>query len=125
LIKSFLEVRLVKPYYFVRFKWWTRVDLNQLSEEFTNNFIVIKHERPSSETELSLHKDQRNELEVKADTLIALLSVYRAVLFQKTVAPFTSKDVMLREKVLELYPRNRPTPFPWSIITEPNYETEM
>ena len=53
-----------------------------------------------------------------------MLSPMRAVLSQKEAAPFTKKDVELRKKVLEFYPRSRPTPFPWQFISEPEYEAE-
>jgi hypothetical protein len=50
---------------------------------------------------------------VKADTLITFLSSFRAVLSQQESNPYTEKDVKLRERILDLYPRNMPSPFPW------------
>lgn len=78
--------------------------------------------KPSNELEMSLMKDERNELKISADTLTVILSKFRAVLYQKEATPFTASDVELRKKVLELYPRNSPTPFPWSFTFEPKFE---
>jgi hypothetical protein len=73
--------------------------------------------------ELVLHKDEREELKVSSNTLTAMLSAFRAVLYQKEAASFTERDMKLREKVLELYPRKRSTPFPIPLISiEPKFE---
>ena len=66
--------------------------------------------------------DEKEQLIVKADTLIARLSLFRAGLSQKKVATFTERDLELRKKVFALYPRSRPTPFPWSFTSEPKFE---
>lgn len=113
---------MVDAYHYVRFRWWTRVDLEKLSVEFANKFSIKTTGIPSVEQELTLWKDDRNELEVKADTLTAFISSFRAVLFQKKPSPFTSRDVELRKKIIELYPRARPTPFPWGFGEEPKFE---
>ena len=76
------------------------------------------------EPELSLYRGQREEIEVKADTLSAVLSANRAILFQKEGAPLTRRDTGLRETILDLYPHSRPTPFPWGFSEEPKFETE-
>ena len=34
------------------------------------------------------------------------------------------RDMELREKVLKMYPRGRPTPFPWEFSSEPKFEKE-
>ncbi len=78
--------------------------------------------RPGTKYEVAIHKDDRSELEVKSDTLVALLSSFRAVLSQREPAPFTPRDMELRKRVIELYPRERPTPFPWMFGHEPNFE---
>lgn len=114
----------VEAYHYVMFRWWTRLELGKISKDLTTKFEVITLAKPSDGHDLSLLKDERYELEVKSDTLIAFLSPIRAVLSQKEAAPFTSRDVELREKVLDLYPRSRPTPFPWLFSVEPKYQTD-
>lgn len=66
----------------------------------------------------------KKEVIVKADTLTASLSLYRAVLSQEKASPFTIKDMTLREKIFELYPQNRPTPFPFLFSPEPKFEKQ-
>jgi len=61
-------------------------------------------------------------LKVSADTLSAMLSRFRALLYQKEAAPFTARDMELRKKVLELYTRDRSTPFLWGFRSEPKFE---
>ena len=112
-----------EPYHYVRFRWWNRVDLDQAEQEFSKEFEVETKIYPHDEIELTLRKDENEEVIVRADTLTAMLSVFRAVLSQKQVAPFTDRDMELRKKVLEAYPRSRPTPFPWSFTHEPKIET--
>jgi len=51
------------------------------------------------------------------------LSIFRVVMTQKKPAPFTAKDVELRERMLELFPEERLTFLPWQLSTEPEYET--
>ena len=119
--KAFAEVS--RPYHYARFRWWSRVNLKDLAEDLSKEFEVEQQLLPTDETELALHKDEREELKVSANTLTAMLSAFRAVLYQKEGAPFTKKDVKLREKVLELYPRKRSTPVPIPLISvEPKIE---
>ena len=113
---------MAEPYHYVRFRWWSRVDLEKIAEDLRAPFSVKKIDWPRDERDLSLLKDERAELEVKADTLTARLSYFRALLTQKEAAPFTEKDEELRRRVTEIYPRDRPTPFPWQFIHEPKFE---
>lgn len=69
---------------------------------------------------MHLHLYNLRELKLKADTLNAFISLTRAILFQKERAPFTPRDMELRKRILEIYPRNRPTPF--LINDEPKFE---
>ena len=94
----------------------------KVSEDLSELFSVEMFVPPSDERELVFKKDERKELKVSADTLTARLSVFRAVLTQKEAAPFTARDLELRKKVLGLYPRSRPTPFPWLFSHEPKFE---
>lgn len=114
-----------EPYQYVKFRWWSAVDLNAVYEEMKEyDFVVTRKEVPEYEIELSIQKDFRDELVVNADTLTAHLSQFRAVLTQKEATPFSPKDVRLRDRIVELYPRNRPIPLPWDYIFEPDFEIE-
>jgi hypothetical protein len=42
-------------------------------------------------------------------------------MYQREAAPFTAKDAELREKLFEMYNRDRPTPFPWAFLEEPKF----
>lgn len=110
-------------YYYVRWRWRDRLILKKAAEEFSQKYEVKMLEMPSSEQELTLKGDDRHELLVKSETLKALLSTFRAILVQKKPAPFTSKDLELRKRVITLYPHERSTPFPWSFTSEPRFET--
>jgi hypothetical protein len=87
-----------RPYHHVRFRWWSTVDLEKTTKEMENSFKVIKIDYP----EPTFYKDDKKEIIVKADTLTASLSLYRAVLSQEKASPFTIKDMKLREKIFEL-----------------------
>ena len=115
---------MVSTYHYIRYRWEDKVDLNRVTKEFKNKFEVKKIEFPRDNVEISLYKTDRDELLVKSDTLIASLSGFRAVLTQKEPKPFTQKDMDLRKKILEKYPRERPTPFPFSFKNEPKFKIE-
>ena len=111
-----------EPYYHTRFRWWTRVELDKVSEDLKNEYDTVMKPRIADEHELGFQKDDRSELEVKSDTLTAFLSPFRVILFQKKKAPFTSRDMELRNKVIELYPREKAIPFLWPFGSEPAFE---
>ena len=114
---------MASKYSYVRFRWWDPVTLDNLIEEFSGfKTRKIVHEKVGEE--LSLYKDQRDEVEVEADALQAFLSPFRAVLNQREAKPFTARDMELREKVMKMYPRDRSTPFPWGFSSEPKFEKE-
>ena len=113
-----------KPYYYIRFRWWRGVGLEKVIKELSKEFEVKKKNFPEYDVDLSLLKDRRVEVEIKADTLNARLSEFCAILYQKEAKPFTSKDLLLRKKILELYSRNKPTPFPWEFSVEPEFEVQ-
>lgn len=114
---------MVRAYHYVRWRWWTRLNLEKLSEEFSQKYDVEMFERPSIDLELTIRKDERAELLVKSETLVVFLSTYRAVMSQKKPAPFTAKDMELRKRVMELYPKERPTFLPLHFSSEPKFET--
>jgi len=113
-----------EPYHHVRFRWWARVDLDKIAKEFKRKYSVDMTHYPKDRAEVGLHKDDREELVVTADTLIAHLSSFRAVLSQNKAAKYTAKDVELRRQVREIYTHDRPTPFPWAFVPEMKYEVE-
>ena len=111
-----------RPYRYVRYAWWREVDLDSVSEELRGSFNVEAIDLPSTKEEISLFKVDRERLKVSADTLRARLSSYRAMLYQRNHAPFTARDMSLRKRILELYPRRSPTPFPVQFSIEPEFE---
>jgi hypothetical protein len=114
---------LSRKYNYVRYRWWSEVDVDELSGELSTEFEVKPVNTPeSTRHELSLYKDVRDEALIKADTLGAYVSKVRVVLFQRDRAPFTLRDMELRRRLLEVYPRDRPSPFPWSFSDEEPFE---
>jgi len=111
----------LKSYHHVRFRWWNKVDLEKVAMELDETFNIEWTTGTSTETEIDLRKAERDVLKVKADTLEAILDIYKAVLYQREDAPFTTRDLELRNKLFELYTRNRPTPFPWQYLEEPKF----
>jgi len=112
-----------EPYHYTRYKWWKGNNMERVAEEF-KEFDPQRLNLPKDEREFSLYKEERESLKVKSDTLVAFLSPNRAVLSQKSPAPLTRKDLRLREIVLRLYNRDRPSPFPWLWSHEPRFEVE-
>ncbi len=113
-----------EPYHHVRFRWWNRADIDKFAEELREGYSVDTKHWPRDKTEFSLHKDDRDEVIVLADTLTAHLSSFRAVLSQKRAAKLTRRDAELREKIREMYTHDRPTPFPGSFSSETKFEVE-
>lgn len=111
-----------RPYRYLRYTWYVEVDLDAVSEEFRGSFSVEAIELPSTKEEISLFKVDRERMKIEADTLRARLSSYRAMLYQRNHAPFTARDMSLRKRILELYPRRSPTPFPIQFSIEPKFE---
>jgi hypothetical protein len=62
-----------------------------------HGFEIKRLEIPKYELELTLQKEYRDELVVKADILTVHLSQFRAVLTQKEAKPFSRRDLKLRE----------------------------
>jgi hypothetical protein len=109
-------------YNHVRFRWWNPVDLDKAKEELKDFKASVK-QLPTGQG-IDLYKDDKRELTATADTLMAHLGGFRAVLSQREEKPFTKRDAELREKVRELYPQDRPTPFPWEWSPEPRFTVE-
>ena len=116
-------MRKSEPYHFVRFLWAASVDLEAMEEEFAE-YVVGWRIPPETESKMHLHLYNLRELKLKADTLNVFMSLVRVVLFQVERAPFTPRDMELRRRVLGIYPRNRPTPFPFLVNDEPRFEVQ-
>ena len=98
--------------------------MEALEPVLSEDYGVSRRLFPGSNIEVSLFKDDRLELIVTGDRMRVHMNAHRAILSQFEEGAFTRRDMMLREKMLELYPRSRPTPFPWGHSYEPSYEVE-
>ncbi len=101
----------VKPYYTRRFRWWNPFDLEEFVKDHEKVYDIDLRPDFAQEGRIEMFLESRREIRVKADTLYAFLSGYRAVLMQKVVAPMTGKDRELEEFLLKKYPHKRETPF--------------
>jgi len=107
-----------KPYWFVRVRWFRGHDLTAFSSELSRDFTVV---RPFvSSKDWYLHRELGSLL-VRADTLYALLETDKATLYQKEAAPFTRKDLELRERIFKLYPHTLRAPAAF-FVQEPPFE---
>jgi hypothetical protein len=111
-----------KLYNHTFFKWWEPADISELEKTLKVNYQVTRFTGFESETEVSPYRDERNELEVKSENVVAFLSLFRATLTQLCENPITVKDIELRNIIKDNYPRDRPTPFPWEWNPEPKIE---
>jgi hypothetical protein len=112
-------------YHYVRFRWWNPANLQKIEEKLREySFNVKKIADDKTEQELSIYKDNRKELLVRADNVKARISYYTASLEQQEGARFSSRDMKLREIILSTYSRERATPFPWGFNEEPRFELE-
>jgi hypothetical protein len=112
-----------KKYGYVRYAWWEDVDVEAVARELGERFTVRRLDTPGvTPYEISIYQNTRQEVLVKADTLKAYVSRFRATMFQREPAPFTGRDLELRARLMELYPRNRPSPAPWLISHETPFD---
>ena len=105
-LKSAIQQDDSGPYYHVALSNWGMLhDVKKLSEKLQEDFTFVKILLPERKTVVVISelKGPVPEIELKADTLFALIAPNKAVLFQKERRPFTKKDVELRKKILELY----------------------
>ena len=111
----------MKRYYYQRFRWSNPINLKKAYDKLKETFQVgpFPTHRPHS----SFFVDNPEEIRVTADTLMALLSPFRAILNQKEAKSFTPKDMKLRATVFEMYPQTRPTPLPMLFGKEPKFQT--
>ncbi len=109
------------------FKWWQPADIQEIKKQLEPDYRVKYHESKGKESEVKdivIHRDAREELEVDSDNMTAFLSKFRATLSQTSEKKITQKDIDLRDKIRSYYPRDRPTPFPWSFNPESNLKVD-
>jgi hypothetical protein len=111
-------------YRYIRYRWEKGNDMEALEPVLSEEFGVARRLFPGSNIEVSLFKEDRLELIVTGDRMRVHMNAHRAILSQFEDGAFTEHDMRLRERILELYPRSRPTPFPWGHSFEPDYEVE-
>jgi len=119
---------LSEPYYYVRFRWRRISNSIELIEKLKGDFALTLYPREREDGKLydwSPQKGHRWEILARADTLSAFLSESRAVLFQRMRAPFSKRDMKLREMAFLLYPHNGLAPFLPFLIDEPPFEVEQ
>ena len=109
---------MVGPYYRIRYRWWSGVDLMKAMKDLKDLCSVQMVAPPHDKNEEFTYRDEREEVKAYADTLTVHLSALSAVLSQKTSVPFTEKDMELRKLVLKMYPRSIPTP--WKHLYDSN-----
>jgi 3-methyladenine DNA glycosylase/8-oxoguanine DNA glycosylase len=114
---------LDKKYHYVRWQWQDRIDIDKLADELSEEYKVEPIKDHGWDLELTFMKEFRDRYIIKSDTLTVFLSIIRVILAQKVSAPFTEKDLKLRGRILELFPKQRPTFLPWQSNTEPEFET--
>lgn len=96
--------------------------MEELEPKFQDDFEIKRLNVPTGERDITPSPFEREGLCIHADTIKARLAPMRAVLFQKDHAPFTERDLELRRKVIEIYPRNRASPFTLGLLPEPKFE---
>ena len=113
------------PYYFVRYAWARHADVEGLAKDLKESFEVVPLHRGDPGPIAVTGQDTLEKFHIRADTLHAYLSPTRATLFQKERAPFTKRDLKLREKIFAIYLHSRETPLPWGFAQEPRFEVEQ
>jgi len=115
---------MAENYRFVRFTWLERRDLEALGREMSDLFEVTTLLVPTDDWDIIPSPFEREGLRVRADTLTARLAPMRATIFQRENAPFTERDMELRRRILEIYPRDRGSPFALGVTDEPKFDIE-
>jgi hypothetical protein len=107
ILKTLFTAEKKGPYYHVVLaKWGKYHNVQQLRRELQKDFTFVKtlvREIPAV-TVISELKGTVPELLFQADTLSATITPTKATLFQKTSAPFTPRDLALRQQILTWYP---------------------
>lgn len=107
IFKTAVQQDELHSYYYISYNSVGRLyDAEMLALKLQEQFTRVKTLVRVIEGEvkrLSEIKSVVPEILFKADTLYATISPTRAVLFQKSRAPFTLKDLELRKTILDLY----------------------
>jgi hypothetical protein len=112
---------VAKTYWHIRYRWLKNIDIQKIASELGEDFEVETMDTKKGNNDPTVWKLWRDQLKIKANTLSALLSARRVVLYQREAMPFTEKDLKLREYLFGLYPRNRGTPLHVGSIDEPKF----
>ena len=103
------RIKDIEPYSYARYTWSKNVNVDKEAKQLGSDFEIKPINTPElSDQEVAIYKTTRKEIIVKADTVGAIIGTFRAILYQKDKAPFTTRDLLLRQKILELYPRTSP-----------------
>jgi hypothetical protein len=109
---KFLVVeREPRPYFRVGFRWWSPFDVRKFAEKMEGVYALEVRDEIDMEDRIDIFRDLRVEMRVRADTLQAFISPYKAILFQDEVSPLSRRDLELEEFVRKTYPHVRDTPF--------------
>ena len=109
---KFLVVeREPRPYFRARFRWWSPFDVRKFAGEMKGVYKLDVREEIDMGDRIDLFRDFRVEIRVRADTLQAFITPYRAIMFQDEAAPLSRRDLQLEEFVLKRYPHVQDTPF--------------
>lgn len=98
------------PFFEVRFRWWQPFDLDGFVRDQSEKYEIEIRPLYVGKWSIDVFGDARQEFLVRADTLNTFLTAYRAILFQKEMAPLTPMDRELLNYILKNYPRVRDTP---------------
>ena len=111
------------PYHYVRFAYEPlKLEEARLLLR-AEGFYVELHRTPEGGLDLSFNTDwNRDHLQVKADTLEAVLTKGVATLLQRKSTAFTARDVNLRKLVFDLFPHSQQAGLPMYSNTEPYFE---
>ena len=124
-LHELLDFHVSEKYQYTRYVWWNDVDIDRLVDDLSLDFEVVHlNSQGASYYEISIYSNTRREIMVKADTLNVYISRFRAVLFQKKKAQFSNRDLMLRERILKVYPRITASPLPFGFSHEPKFEVQ-
>jgi hypothetical protein len=101
-----IQMHEAEPYFAVLWSRWKVWNLEDLEETFRKEFTVTRMRWiiPDSSYDFQFGGHlTRYEIRVDADSLHALLSSVRAVLYQKTPQSFTAQDDKLYGMISEIY----------------------
>ncbi len=123
-LKALFKEDQTGPYHYVVLaKVGTLYNVETLAKVLTQQYTRVTTITPQREQTSAISDLQGTSPEVifKADTLHVAITPTKATLYQKDVAPFTVRDIALRETILKWYP-NQYTMFLFA--KEPEFTTQ-